>query len=723
VLRFCFLISLLLLLLLSLTACVAPAWTSRPWEYGDVRALDAPDAPSPPVDILAVYLRRNALDIEIRVDLLDLDQAEKDEYLLQVMLWDGQQLRQATPLVITIPATRPVRASGPFPITPRVVRDPWLDTVTIRLNAVHLGRDIRVDVATFLPPGREPADRVTGVRLNALPPPRAPLLLAFWDSFPAVTPAQALRRWDGAHTGPGGGRHGLRYVLDNAERYGIPVALLDLRTPSSLAAFNFLTGTKQLQRLLNRRLLMLPEVAYSEPVDVALAFGRRASLALGLPSSPFLYAPADRSLPLSVNRFLPMTEDTHLFLQGIPLPRRAPETQITPDGLTLEVRRALLETALSPDETDVVVLGGSLMESEWGSAESTAAAFAWIAAHPWIWALSGEDVLTFPRQSMGTVSWPADATQRAYPLYTTSAQRLPFDSLTLQATLRRELRAAPSNAVTESAWELYLNLTAPTSDGRLAALRAQYLGLVGDLLAAARWAESPSVISACNTDIDYDGEAECLLTNAAFFAVLEADGARLTFLFWRDGQTIHQLVGPGAQFAQAMSDPSLWQFERGPAADPGVVPGGFVDVDAPCASYHVTSVAASELGFISPDGTRRKTFRITEGAVEMQLRTSAPVTVLLPLAVEPASFFFGGAQYRGRLTSDYWQWGVSGGPEVIVQTDAPFTAHGFNASWPLLTVPENPDLDYPTGHYYPFPLALVRWNGERDFSVRLRPVP
>ena len=64
-------------------------------------------------------------------------------------------------------------------------------------------------------------------------PAKAPLLLAFWDALPANTPAQLLQRWDGAHTGPYGSRHGLKHLLAAVEEYEVPVALLDLKDPTS----------------------------------------------------------------------------------------------------------------------------------------------------------------------------------------------------------------------------------------------------------------------------------------------------------------------------------------------------------------------------------------------------------------------------------------------------------------------------------------------------------
>ena len=113
--------------------------------------------------------------------------------------------------------------------------------------------------------------------------------MAFWDAFPVTTPTQALRGWDGAHTGPLGARHGLKFLLADANQFGIPMALLDLKNPASLAALDFMGNIPEIQTLVARRLLILPDVAYGEPVALALGLSRRAMAGFGLPTSPFVY--------------------------------------------------------------------------------------------------------------------------------------------------------------------------------------------------------------------------------------------------------------------------------------------------------------------------------------------------------------------------------------------------------------------------------------------------
>jgi len=39
------------------------------------------------------------------------------------------------------------------------------------------------------------------------------------------------------------------------------------------------------------------------------------------------------------------------------------------------------------------------------------------------------------------------------------------------------------------------------------------------------------------------------------------------------------------------------------------------------------------------------------------------------------------------------------------------------ASYPFLFMPEDPNLDYPGGHYLPFPLSVATIQADEDFKV------
>jgi hypothetical protein len=249
-------------------------------------------------------------------------------------------------------------------------------------------------------------------------------------------------------------------------------------------------------------------------------------------------------------------------------------------------------------------------------------------------------------------------------------------------------------------------------------LRSDYLGQVGELLAAARWAEAPSVHADCVDDLDADGQTECILSNRSYFAILDPSGARLTNLFYLDAKGAHQLVEPSSQFAVGLSDPSEWHPERGEAADPGVIPGAFADSADTWVNY-TTAVIPDGILFTSPDGSRLKTYRLTEDGIEATYRVPGSVSTRLPLAVDPQAFYFGPTEYQPTLAPHSWTWSMANGISVEVRTDAALSAEGFGSSLPFLFMPEDPNLDYPKGHYFPFPLSIINIQGQQSISVEI----
>ena len=698
-----------LLLLLTIAACASSSPVNRPWVQADLRALEQKPSASPATDILAVYTRTTDLSTDIRVDLLDINPG--DAYTLKIALWDNRDFTH-TPLTINISSTGAVQTggiqAGKPAIWPRVVQDFLLDTITVNLNRAFIGDRYRLDVSSFTTTPPALVDEVDNVRSDG-PSPRGnvPFLLAFWDVFPATTPTQALRDWDGAHTGPLGSRHGLKYLLADAKQFGYPLVLLDLKNPASLAALNFMGKIPEIQALYAGGLLILPDVAYSEPATPALGLSSRAAVGFDLPASPFVYVHASNPLA-SINQpalagyraqFLPLADPTHPAKTDgrllIPLPS-GNAVEATQNGPSLELRRALIATALSADTDDLVVLGGSLPQSTWGDQDMAGASFAWIAAHPWIRPLAITDILALAGRVQPVAAAGAAGSQ-------------PW----LQA-----LQSAPENAASRSAWQTYLTLTAFTPDAQLQALGRAYLGQVGELLAAATWANHPIVRADCKDDLNGDGQDECILANRQYFAILETDGARLTQFFTRDGNGPHQMVGPSSQFSIGLSDPSEWHPENGEAADPSVVPGAFTDASNTWTVYNPT-ILPDGISFTSPDGRLTKTYQLTPNGIKVHYQVPGVVSTRIPLAVDPQWYYSGPAVYQAALAPRSWMWGLAGGNHVEVSTDANLSAEGFVSAIPFLALSEDPNLDYPKGDYLPFPLSLVSIRGDKSFSVEI----
>src|SRR5574341_1165422 len=245
------------------------------WSYADLRVLDPPDTPDPTQDIIAAYVRAShrstgfkglfdyqhkgsSEEIQIRLDFLDLDIRNGGDVYLALdhqpggpqALPGGNKSQINWDTLIILPIYGPIQAldnqNHAVPnLSIHAVRDPILDTLVLSLDASKLTgamAGVRVQVFVTIPGTEEIVDTLNPFRISDFPPEIAALLFIFWNTFPAYTPAQSLRRWDGAHTGPLGGRHGLYNLLRAARNYEIPLALLDLKSPASLSALDYVGG-------------------------------------------------------------------------------------------------------------------------------------------------------------------------------------------------------------------------------------------------------------------------------------------------------------------------------------------------------------------------------------------------------------------------------------------------------------------------------------------------
>jgi hypothetical protein len=434
---------------------VAPSW-----KYTDLRLIKTQVELTPSQSLAALYVRDVGGEQQIRLDLLDYRPDPVIDLYLALDTRPGGT--RHLPLsaraglnwdaLITIPASGDVTvvdAQGKeIPgLKMRVVQDTFQDSVVVSLDRAALGvgrMGFGLQVFLAVAKSQEISDSLGPIRSDAPSPIPAPLLLAFWNTFPATSPAQALRSWNGAHTGPFGGRHGLANLLNAALANKIPLTLLDIKTPTGLSALNTVgNGLGLVKSMSAENLLSLPDVLPVEagqsgnllqPTDWVLQKlvieARRTAETFQLPAEPYLYSPLlPPDLPtqaLAAYQLLLTNSDgnegpsgTGLVCQRyqswlvLPLPAGLPsnlpatqvkaEQQATLNGLSIDARRALLSLALynaarganfvNPCSGKIMLMGGNLAYSAWGEPFMAQAALDYIAGHPWIRVLRPEDLL------------------------------------------------------------------------------------------------------------------------------------------------------------------------------------------------------------------------------------------------------------------------------------------------------------------------------------------
>lgn len=749
--------------LLSLAAC-APLETpdpGDPWVYTDLRALSAADAGEPDLDLVALYTRNARTDFQVRLDLFDLKWETQAEIYVALDTHSGgtRQLPFAAQaaldwdILLAIPPNGLPRAysavelpagqtGDSFPsfeelpgLIPRAVRLPWLDSVIIAANASSLSHGpgaISLEVFALRPGDSMPVDHIGPVRSDGMAPGRAPVLLAFWNTFPAYTPAQALRRWDGAHTGPFGERHGLHVLLQNVRRYRVPVVLLDLKNPAWLSALDTVGGLPLVQEMARRSLLVLPDAIYASPgfpyfpdglpswaIDQAIQDSQAASSQFGLPATRILYAPRwnerlPEIYPLIFTEGAPGAGRSWRAPRLLPVPLSSADLQTNDEGLTLEVRRQLLDNAIAAGKGEspehLVLLGGSLPDSAFGDPQASEAAFIYLAGHPWMMPVGEAWLASFPRDLV--VDLPASPPFPSWP-----ATMAPYAAI---------LSTIPRPGTTESLevaeWEAALSLYAPLppESEQLQPLRAHYSAQVGGLDIARQWAAAPQFIRECLADLDLDDLPECVLASPDVYASFDLIGGRLKRVFVRNSSGVHQLVGPSSQFIVGLGDPSTYDLTAGDAADPAMITGGLVDAPPPWPLYRAT-FELDGLQISSPDGNVTKTFRLKPDGLSIEYHAAEPRVLEIPLALDPWQRGAPGwaERYQLRSINGGWSWGLLDGPAVTVLASSPTVVYPFNASLPGLRRFENPNLDYPRGHYLPYPMALLAIESPGDFSLEI----
>ena len=754
---------------LILFACLAAACSpqdkvnpAEPWDYSDMRTLSEPDQKTDPGDFIAGYARIAGSDLQLRFDFLDMGIYPQNDFYIALdyqpggssklpvesdskIAWDSlvylpangipQVFSQTTDRESPLDFADLVKSADQDVPIPRFVRVPWQDYILVSINKTFIpgySNGVRIQAFSSLPGSKQVRDSIGPFNSKDPPPEQAPLLLSFWNTFPAFSPAQALRKWDGAHTGPYGERHGLAILLGNIARYSVPAVLLDLRDPASLSALDHINALTPVKALHSKKLLTLPDSLPGSPTFPLFPAGlpddapkyylersRQVSERYSIPPSDILYIPGDyQELEPGYALYFTPEEQTSRFASQIPIPHQASqEPQASPEGLSLAIRLNLINNALTrdsnPGDFPVLVLGGSFQDSAFGDPAASSAALSYIANHPWLKPLNIDDLRALSSET--EFQYPPGATQ-----VSNTEQFIPSAIL---ATLP-DPGGSGVNSLQQEAWASTYSLYSalPPEPETLAQLRAAYSGQPGTLLAAGRWADESYSAQHCRVDLDLDGFPECILASENQFAVIDPLGARLIAYFYRDETGVHQLIAPSNQFIVGIGDPSTWNLDAGDGADPAGIHGAFADSPPPWPLYSI-SPASDGITLTSPDQQIEKTFSLEEDGLDVLYRTSGDVASRIPFAIDPWTRFSPGWSETLEYSAIENGMELYHQGDMIMEITSDTSMHGFSFSdsSESLSSPENPNFDYPPGHYLLFPMTVVEFHGQGDFNFYLRP--
>jgi hypothetical protein len=736
------------------------------WNSSDLQKISPYNESISAGDFIAGYVRNARSDIQIRFDLLDVGTYPSSDFLIALdtepggttqlpvegvadIEWDTLMVLPAigSPKSYSSSSFTDLTTQGYFTegiqfrsdLIPRFTRIPWQDYILVSINRNAIQQNpagFKIQAFSTDPESPVIKDSLGPFRTKSLSLEPAPVLLAFWNSFPAYSPAQSLRRWDGAHTGPFGERHGLSILLNNVKRFNVPVALLDLRNPFTFSALDYLNHMTIINELISQKLLILPDAVLGSPSYPVFPSGlpdwaigqylqdlRVISKEFNIPSSRILFSPV-QLVDVTGNYSLIIGPDSQRSSSStelhIPYPDQIPdEAQATPDGLPLSIRKILIDHALqineSSDSYPLLVLGGSLPDSTFADPTSAAATMSYIANHPWIKSLSETELRSLP-----------DNIQPIILSGKTFAS--PAEEFSPSAALSNipNPKENSSNPLISSIWATALSLYAPLppESETLPSLRSNYSGKPGIDHAAASWSENPQPRLDCQTDPDQDGSPECILASKNQFAIFELDGGRLVAYYTIIESVIHQIIAPSSQFIVGFGDPSTWNLDAGEGSETFGIHGAFVDSSPPWDFYNV-SITDEQLTFSTPNQNSIKTYSLLEDGIQVNFSSSEPISIQIPIAIDPWRRF--SPDWREYIACQLEQTGFScrlpDDSTVEIRSDSKISAHSFTDSYSNLNVPEDPNFNYLPGHYLPFPIVLLEMSEANTFSVLITSHP
>jgi hypothetical protein len=633
------------------------------------------------LDIIALYVKDEGEDLVLRLDFLDINLIDQQDIYISVDFKPaGSEFYSLNtdPILpseiqwdirLEFPSAGKIRGydskgdllSG---IKARVYRDTFLDMIIINVSKKNLlpeDSPIKLEVLAIDSTTKQIIDQVHPINSKALPPNPVQMTLGFWNSFQAYTPAQSLRSWDGAHSGPMSIRHGLRHLLNASIENGVPITLYDLGSPISKSALDYLGIFSELEEL----------------VQAGVVTVRKGGCG-------YFYGGEDYVVSLGISGYAKF-----IHFQN-------------PDPISLEFRRELVNAAIGGKN---ILVGGDFSDSIWGNPTAATSAFYYLRNHPWIFTGTS---LELTRQ----LTLQAKECEEHSELQKYLAQ-------TMYDLYKKAYVSTPENILKELAWQTYSTIIS-SIDHDVSSIAGNHFWQLGHILAAAHWYEEPFTISSCTIDIDWDGQNECVLSSKNMFLTFELTGGYLAFWFYLDEEGVHQIIAPMSEVIVGLGDPMTYDISNGPYVDPALIPGALVNREEINTEYSSKN-GEDYIELSNIESGIHKAFRINNNSIQIEWETEQAESYSVPLSLDPWMRFdrdWSDRYYKQQI-DNRWIWGIENDIGVQIASAANYRLDTFMDSKGLTGQQEDPNFEYPRGHYLPFSFSMITVSPTESASIEI----
>jgi hypothetical protein len=105
----------------------------------------------------------------------------------------------------------------------------------------------------------------------------------------------------------------------------------------------------------------------------------------------------------------------------------------------------------------------------------------------------------------------------------------------------------------------------------------------------------------------------------------------------------------------------------------------------------------------------------------VEYRTDHPRSTRIPLILDPWLRYTPGwgERYLGEESPFGWTLQIDPGPSAQVRTNTKMTVNSFMETRKLMASSENPNAEFPPGHFLPFPLVVLTLEASGNFFVEI----